>query len=167
MLNVKMNKYMFSAIATALLISPFAVNAVSLNSETNNLTEMKSPVTQIAHGHKRGRHGGMKKLLAKLDLTPEQSQKIEEIHEQAHSDNEALYQEMQTNREEMRSLFTSDASTAELRQQHQELQGLRQQIGTSRFETKLQVREILTPEQRTKMAELMEQHRGKRGHHRS
>ena len=27
----------------------------------------------------------------------------------------------------------------------------------------LQVREILTPEQRTQMAELMEQHRGRRG----
>lgn len=162
-----MNKYMFSAIATALLISPFAVNAVSLNSETNNPTEMRSHVTQIAHGQKRGQHNRMKKLLAKLDLTSEQSEKIEAIHEQAHSDNEALYQEMRTNREAMRSLFNSDASAAELRQQHQEIQALRQQLGSNRFETMLEVREILTPEQRTKMAELIEKHHGKRGHHRS
>ena len=155
---------MFSAIAAALLISPFAVNAVSSNSRNHHFAESSSPVTQIAHGQKRG---GMKKLLEQLDLTPEQSTKIEEIHEQAHADNEALYQEMRTNYQEMRSLFTSDASAEELRQQHQKLQGLRQQIGTSRFETKLQVREILTPEQRTKMVELMEKHHGKRGHHNS
>ena len=157
-----MNRYMISAIATALLISPFAVNAVSLNSETNNLAESRSPVTQLAHG-RRGRYGGMKKLLEQVDLTPEQSQKIDAIHEQFHSDNETLFEEMRTNHQEMRSLFASDASPEELRNQHQKIQDLRQQLGTNRFETMLQVREILTPEQRSQLAELMEQHRGKRG----
>lgn len=155
---------MFSAIATALLISPFAVNALSSNGQNHDFAESPLPVTQIAHGQQRG---GMKKLLEQLDLTPEQSTKIEEIQEQAQSDNEALFQEMRTNREEMRSLFTSDASPEELRQQHQKIQALRQQLGSSRFETMLEVREILTPEQRTKMAELIEKHHGKRGNHHS
>jgi len=48
-----------------------------------------------------------------------------------------------------------------LRQQHQEVQGLRNQLDNQRFETMLEIRQVLTPEQRTKMAELME----KRGHH--
>jgi len=48
-----------------------------------------------------------------------------------------------------------------LRQQHQEVQGLRNQLDNQRFETMLETRQVLTPEQRTKMAELME----KRGHH--
>ena len=171
-----MNKLMISAIATALLISPFAANAISLNSETNNFPESRpalriserSPVTQLAHhnfqyGKRMGGHGGMKKVLEQLNLTPEQSQKIDAIHEQFHSDNETLYQEMRTNHQEMRSLLASDASQEELRQQHQKIQGLRQQLGTNRFETMLQVREILTPEQRTQMAELMKQQRGRRG----
>ena len=64
----------------------------------------------------------------------------------------------------MRSLLASNASEEQLRKQHQNIQGLRQQLGNNRFETMLQVREILTPEQRTQMAELMEQKRGRRGY---
>ncbi len=172
-----MNRLMISAIATALLISPVAVNAASLNWETNDFPESRpalriserSPVTQLAHnnfhqGKRRGGYGGMKKVLEQLNLTPEQSQQIEAIHERFHSDNETLYQEMRTNHQEMRSLLASDASEEQLRQQHQNIQGLRQQLGNNRFETMLQVREILTPEQRTQMAELMEQKRGRRGY---
>ena len=170
-----MNRYMISAIATALLISPLAVNAVSLNSETNNLAESRpalriserSPVTQLVRnnfhqGKRRGGYGGMKQVLEQLNLTPEQSQQIEAIHERFHSDNETLYQEMRTNHQQLRSLLASDASEEQLRQQHQNIQGLRQQLGNNRFETMLQVREILTPEQRTQMAELMEQQRARR-----
>ena len=158
-----MNRYMISAIAAALFLSPLAVNAVSLNTETNKIKNPRSPVTQLAHGKRRGGYDGGKKLLEQLDLTPEQSQKIDGIHEQFNSDNETLFQEMRTNYQEMRSLLASDASPEQLRQQHQKIQDLRQQLGTNRFEKMLQVREILTPEQRTKMAELMEQHRGRRG----
>ncbi len=178
-----MNRYMISArpsvvtiaIATALLISPFAVNATSLNWKSQNISESRpalriserSTVPQLAHHNfqqgRRGGYGGMKNVLEQLDLTPEQSQKIDAIHEQFHSDNETLFQEMRTNHQELRSLLASDASPETLRQQHQKIQDLRQQLGTNRFETMLQVREVLTPEQRTQMAELMEQRRGRRG----
>jgi Spy/CpxP family protein refolding chaperone len=159
---------MISAIATALFLSPLAVNAASLNSETNNFAQLRSPVTQLAQNNfrqakRRGRYGGMKKVIEQLNLTPEQSQQIDAIHEQFRSDNETLYQEMRTNHQEMRSLLASDASEEQLRQQHQKNQSLRQQLGNNRFETMLQVRKILTPEQRTQMAELMEQKRVRRG----
>ncbi|MGK7899272.1 MAG: Spy/CpxP family protein refolding chaperone [Xenococcus sp. (in: cyanobacteria)] len=166
-----MNRYLISAIAATLLISPLAVNAISLNAETNKVSQsrpalrisQRSPETQLAHGRRRGGYGGMQKFLEQLDLTTEQSQKIDAIQEQFQSDNETLFQEMRTNHQEMRSLLASDASDQQLRQQHQKIQDLRQQLGTNRFETMLQVREILTPEQRAQMAELMEQHRGRRG----
>jgi Spy/CpxP family protein refolding chaperone len=63
----------------------------------------------------------------------------------------------------MRSLLAENANPDELRQQHQQIQTLHQQLGNQRFETMLQVREILTPEQRSQMAELIQQHRGRRG----
>jgi Spy/CpxP family protein refolding chaperone len=40
------------------------------------------------------------------------------------------------------------------------LQNLQQQASDRRFETMLQIREVLTPEQRNQMAELMQKHRG-------
>ena len=166
-----MNRYLISMIAAALFISPSAVNAVSLNSENNKISESRpalqiserSSATQLAHGKRRGSYDGSKKLLEQLDLTPEQSQKIDEIHEQFHAENKTLFEEMRTNHQEMQSLLASDASPEQLRRQHQKIQDLRQQLSTNRFENMLQVREILTPQQRTQMAELREKHRGRRG----
>ena len=104
----------------------------------------------------------MGKLFEQLDLTPEQSQNIEAIQNQSKSDREALRSQMETQHQEMRSLLASDTSTEQLRQQHQQVEELHQQLGNNRFETMLRIREVLTTEQRAKIAELMEQHRGKR-----
>ena len=62
----------------------------------------------------------------------------------------------------MQTLLASDASTEEIREQQQEAQNLRQQLDSNRFETMLEIREILTPEQRARMLELRESHRGRR-----
>jgi len=64
---------------------------------------------------------------------------------------------------EMRSLMASDASSEQLREQHQKIRDLHQQMGDQRFETMLQIREVLTPEQRQQMQQLMEQNRPERG----
>lgn len=155
----------FSTVAAISLILPLSTYAAQLNPEDST----KPNNTQIAQIFSRrggsGKGEGMKRLLEKLDLTPEQSAQIEAIHEQYHAANEQNYQQLQQAREEMRSLLAKDTNPNELRQQHQEIQSLRQQLGDSRFEVMLQVREILTSEQRQQMAELMAQHRGRRGHH--
>lgn len=162
-----MKRSIFAAVATALVILPLGVNAAQTNLEPNSIQE-PSLITQLAQnqmkqGKRMGRGDRMEKFLQQLELTPEQSQQIETIQEQSRTENETLWQEMQTNHEQMQSLLSSDASPEQLRQQHQQVQALRQQLGDNRFETMLEVREILTPEQRTQMAELMEQHRGQRG----
>ena len=71
-----------------------------------------------------------------------------------------LKEQMGAAREEMRSLMGGIGTPQQLRQQHQQIQGLRNQLGNQRFETILAIREVLTPQQRTKMAELIEE----RGH---
>ncbi len=163
-----MNKYIFSALATTLLIIPFGVKAASLNDKTSKIQSDRSPVIQLAQhrflGDKRmGRGFRMQKFLDQLDLTSEQSEQIAAIQDKFLSDNESLYQEMKANHQQMRSLFSNDATPEQLRQQHQAIQNLRQQLGNNRFETMLQIREILTPEQRDRLAELIEQNPHRRG----
>jgi Spy/CpxP family protein refolding chaperone len=104
----------------------------------------------------------LERLMEQLNLTPEQSEQIKAIKEQSKTEAQAQMEQMQTSRQEMRSLFASDASTEQLRQQHQQVEQLHQQLGINRFETMLRIREVLTSEQRVKIAELMEQHHGKR-----
>ena len=105
----------------------------------------------------------MDKLMEQLDLSPEQSQQVEAIQEESKTTAEEIEPQVRSQREEMKSLMASDASTEEIRSQYQEAQALRQKMGDNRFETMLRIREVLTSEQRAKIAELMEQHRGEKG----
>ena len=161
-----MNQKTFLAVTAALFILPLSTYAATLNQD-NNTQESMTTMGKIAQNYdKKGKRGDrgerMGKLFEQLDLTPEQSQNIEAIQNQSKSDREALRSQMETQHQEMRSLLASDTSTEQLRQQHQQVEELHQQLGNNRFETMLRIREVLTTEQRAKIAELMEQHRGKR-----
>lgn len=160
-----MAKHIFLIIATASLISPIGAYAAQLNPKTNNSQVLKPVMKQqlaqyhLAQGKRHSRGDRMNEILQQLNLTAEQSQQIEAVNQEFRSSYEALKQEMQNNRQEKRASFAIDASTEELRQQHQSFQALQQQLGDNRFEMMLQVREVLTPEQRRQLAELMEQKR--------
>ncbi|NJL87878.1 MAG: Spy/CpxP family protein refolding chaperone [Leptolyngbyaceae cyanobacterium SM1_1_3] len=105
--------------------------------------------------------------LEQLDLTSEQSEQIAAIKEQAKTNSEGLRQQLQQQKEAMRSLMASDASADRLRQQHQQMQTLRAELGNQRFETMLAIRSVLTPAQRTQLATLTPEHRGPHGERRS
>lgn len=135
------------------------------NSESIVSQRSFSPRRAFAQGqgrHHRGNHH--QRLMEQLDLSSEQSAKIQEIHAQARAEMEGLHEQVKSAHEQMRSLLASDASPQQLRQQHQRLQNLRQQAANRRFETMLAVRQELTPQQRTQMAELMQQRHQGRGH---
>ena len=158
-----MNKQILALAATTLAILPLGVNAAQNQLDQNSASSMSTNQIAQNYARKASRGDRIEKLLQKLDLTSQQSEQITAIREQFEAENEALYEEMRTNKEEMRSLFTSDASSEQLRQQHNQSQELRQQIGNNRFEMMLQIREVLTPEQREQMAQIMMQ----RNHRRS
>ena len=159
-----MKKQLFAALAAGTLLLPLGIQQVRANSYNNNnsseITTMELAQNQPERGNKergrkRGRRGGMKRLLSKLDLTPEQTQQIEAIETKYQGDREPLHQELRTEMQTMKSLFSSDATTQELQGQQQTVRNLRDQLGDLRFNQMLEVREVLTPEQRDRMAELM------------
>ncbi|MDJ0588390.1 MAG: Spy/CpxP family protein refolding chaperone [Pleurocapsa sp. MO_226.B13] len=152
-------------VASALSFLPLSAYAADFPQEVNNIQEQNNMrhMAQAQHGRRWDRGQKMERLLQQLDLTPEQSQQIEAIQADSETTAQELRQRIQTQHQEMRSLMTSDATTEELRAQYQQAQDLRQQLGDNRFETMLQIREVLTPEQRAEIAELMEQHRGRKG----
>ena len=137
------------------------------NAASANPRHMGSPMEWSQARNKGDMGRGIERLTQELDLTPEQSEQIEAITTQSKTDSQALFEQMQTSRQEMQSLLVSDASPEQLREQHQSVQNLQEQLSNDRFETMLEIREVLTPEQRTQMAELMQQRRGSRFSHRS
>jgi periplasmic protein CpxP/Spy len=108
------------------------------------------------------RHKGMGERWGKeLNLTPEQQAQIKAIRDQERTASADLRQQMKAARDQLGTLMAGNADDAQLRQQHGQVQQLMQQMGDRRFDTMLKIRAILTPEQRTKAAEMRKQHKGK------
>lgn len=157
----------FLILAAACLTFPPSVSAAQLAQENNSQQTQSAMEQRIAQhrvspGKRDNREEKMNRILQQLDLTTEQSQKIKSIKEEFRTKNVALEEEIKTNHSKERLSLNSDASPEELRQQHQQVQALHQQLNNNRFEMMLQVRETLTSEQRNQLAELIEQKRNRK-----
>ncbi|PZD74345.1 hypothetical protein C1752_01414 [Acaryochloris thomasi RCC1774] len=164
---MKFNQVTVLAAATILIplggtIAHFtaAPKAAVAQSEQLLLAQASETPTE-GKGEKR-RGWDRSKLFEQLDLSDAQKTEIQNIRQQAR-ENGPGREEARAAREKMRELFASDASSDELRTQYQDSQSLRQELREQRFETKLKIREVLTPEQRTKLAELKPERRRHRG----
>jgi periplasmic protein CpxP/Spy len=127
-----------------------------------------SDTQQVQPGERRERFKEMRKnrmerMVQELGLTQDQQTRIQAIRENAKNDKNPQRQQLRAEMENLRSLIAKSASTSELRQQHNKIKALRDQMGDQRFESMLQVYEVLTPEQRTKFAEMMQRRGGMRG----
>lgn len=158
------NQTLIAAIValTFLPLSAYAAqNHVGINSAPDS-SDMGNLAQRVKHG-KRGHRGHkIDKLIQKLDLTPEQSTQVNTIQEESKQTAETLKQQMRSQHEKMKSLLVSEANEAEIRTQYQETQKLHQQLSNNRFETILKLREVLSTEQKAKLTELMEKHRGRK-----
>lgn len=99
--------------------------------------------------------------LQDLDLSPEQLEQMQAIRAQYDDQMRDQHDQLRTARDEMHELLKDpDTSTDRLRQQHAALQTLQQSLGDLRFESMLEMRELLTPAQRATLAERMDQRHG-------
>lgn len=105
---------------------------------------------------------GPDRLFEQLDLSPAQLEQIRAIRASSQETMEPLRDQVQSARIAMHTLMASQASSDQLRQQHTNLLNLEQQLKTKRFETMLQIRDVLTPEQRTELGQLLEQRHSQR-----
>lgn len=106
-----------------------------------------------------GRGEGKGKFLAKLDLTNEQKQELSAIRQKYRGQIEPIQNNMQIIQQELFDMMAGVDSTDAIRAKYQEAAQLRQQLGNIRFQSMLEMREVLTPQQRTQLAQMMEQRR--------
>jgi len=98
-------------------------------------------------------------LIETLDLSNDQVSQIRAIREGGREAMQALHDNLRAERETLHDLMAGTASDAELRAQYEDIQTLHRQVADQRFENMLAVRNVLTPEQRTELAERMAQRR--------
>lgn len=96
------------------------------------------------------------RLVQELNLTSEQMQKMQAIRQRYKEQISQRASALRQAQQELRSLMAGTAAAAEVRGKYRQVEELRQQLGESRFESTLAVREILTSEQRLKFTERMQ-----------
>ncbi|OAB57809.1 hypothetical protein AY600_08450 [Phormidium willei BDU 130791] len=115
----------------------------------------------------RGPGGGRQmRWIDELDLTPEQTESIQAIRDRYQPQIDALREQMQQHRSTMHNAMGSNASDAEIRQHRQQMMELRNEMSDLRFNSMMDIRGVLTDEQRTQVRDWMEDHHGQRGHRR-
>lgn len=101
-----------------------------------------------------GGHGGMRAIMSSLQLTSAQKQQIHTIMSDARTTNEPQMQQLASLRKQTESMMfsTGSVTAAQLAPLLAQEESIRQQLDTSRMETQLAVRAVLTSDQLAKAA---------------
>lgn len=95
-------------------------------------------------------------LFQQLNLSHQQKQKIKKIRQQYQAQIIQLRENLQVAQQQLAVMMAGTDSVAVIRAKHGEIAQFRQQLATLHFESMLATREILTPQQRQKFAEIIE-----------
>ena len=115
-----------------------------------------------------GHIGHMGRVLDRIGATAEQKAQIKTIMESAHNELQPVHAQMKTLRDQSTALFTQpavDANAAEaLRLQMQTLNG---QVSKRMLQAMVESSRVLTPDQRAKMADMLNKRRAMAERHRA
>ncbi len=102
----------------------------------------------------------------RLNLSDEQMRQLSAIRQKYRPQLETVKEQMLTKSQELSQMMQGNTSENDLRRKHQEIVNLRQQMGKLRFESMLEMRNVLTTEQRQKFAQFLQQRRQRGGSNR-
>ena len=121
------------------------------------------PVQTLAQNFRGPKGRGPQMLMEQLNLSQAQMQELEEIKQKYQEQFSQQRQELHQAQQELSELMAGTASTRQIRNKYRQVSQLRQQMGALHFESMLEMREVLTAEQRRQFAEQMQQRHGRRG----
>ena len=99
------------------------------------------------------------KVLKQLNLSTEQLQKLKAIRDRDHDRIREFAQRSRMASKELRDLLAGSESSDVIRAKHKQVQTLQQELQKQHFERMLSMREILTPQQRSQLNEIMQKNR--------
>lgn len=97
-------------------------------------------------------------VLAILNLSDQQKQEMERIRRKYQALILPRRQNLRQAKQDLSNLMVGNSSIEVIRAKHQEVSSLQQQINNLYFESVLEMREILTPSQRTQLAQIIQQY---------
>lgn len=140
-------------------ISALTVLMLTLGSTTASIavTNPIEPQT-VAQNQRQNRPGGKEGgMFEKLNLSADQKQKMQAVRAQYKDQISQRMQAVRQARKELETMMAGTANASQIRDKHRQIMGLRQQLQDVQFESTLAMRELLTSEQRSQLAQLMQQ----------
>jgi periplasmic protein CpxP/Spy len=144
------------SIALSILLS----SIVTLSSARAGIMAQQPPQ---ANGEIRIPAGGVSKLSKELNLTTDQIQRLEKMRVDSKGKTKERRLALHTAKQELSQLLQGNATSDQIRQKRQQVQALQRELSDLNFENTLAIREILTPEQRIKLQQIVQQRRQNRG----
>jgi periplasmic protein CpxP/Spy len=141
---------------SALAILMFTLGSTAAAIAVPNPLEPETIAQNQRPNRSGGKQGGM---FEKLNLSAEQKQKIQAVRDRYKDQISQRMQAVRQGRQELQTMMSGTANTSQIREKHRQIMGLRQQLEEVQFESTLSMREVLTPEQRSQLAQLMQQRR--------
>ena len=172
----KLKIFRYFAIAIAVVVTSGAVlsGSTSMSPIANSQSQAKSEAqAQLSNPDKLSELPTPEKLaerinspdlpsgrmLKQLNLSPEQLQKLKTIRDRNPNRMRELAQQSRQANKELRDLLVSTESSDVIRAKHTQVLSLQQELQTQHFERMLSMREILTPQQRSQLNEIMQKNR--------
>ncbi len=132
------------------------IQATKKSLDSEKIAEL--PIDSLAE---RGNNVDMPsgRVLKQLNLSPEQLQKLKAIRDRQVTQIRDLGQQSRQANKEFRDMLAGTESSDVIRSKHTQVLNLQQELRKQHFERLLAMREILTPQQRSQLNEIMQKHR--------
>lgn len=131
------------------------VSAQALQGETPLSAEQAVPSSNDGEGRRVARPKRMGQMFQRLNLTPEQIQKMRSIRQQYKDSIREQQRGVKEARRAMQQNFGSASPSSAVLSEFQAVQQKQQSLNQLRFKSLLAIREVLTPTQRQQLAEQM------------
>lgn len=159
-----MNKNLYRLFATTALVT-LVTGGSAIAGENNSISPENAFLQTMELAQVQNRWGGNReqkqsRLIEELNLTSEQQQQMQGIKARYEPQMVQLREEIQTERQKLQTMMTGSESTENIRAQHQTIANLNQRMRSLGFESMMEMRQVLTPEQRQQFAQMMNQRRG-------
>ena len=127
------------------------INASSASLEPNLIAQSNRRLTRKGEGSEA--------LMKQLNLTSQQQQQLTAIRQKYQGQMKQLREQLRQNQQELKTMMDGTTPANTLMAKHDQVMGLRQQLDKLRFQSMLESRDVLNPDQRKQFAQLMNQRR--------
>ena len=137
------------------LAANLAPTATVLSYPQDRLFIAQTSSPQRSESRPRRMNNSREGLIEQLNLTDDQKSKVAAIRQKYRGKIQKLQETIRKNEQELNSLLSNNASDREFRSKHQQISRNRQEMSNLQFESFLEIRQVLTPAQRTEFSQLM------------